>query len=99
LRPPRPDPAVNEDANSSLYSIDPWTGQVTHYAYNKALPHHGGTDAISFYHGMMLISASAPGTTGAAAPNPRRRQPGNYQFLIATVACEFADVIQLARGE
>jgi hypothetical protein len=61
---------VNEDANSSLYSIDPWSRQVTHYAYNKPLPHHGGTDAISFHNGMMLISASAPGTTGAAAPNP-----------------------------
>ncbi len=61
---------VNEDANSSLYSIDPGSGQVTHYWYNRPLPHHGGTDAISFYHGQMLISASAPGTTGAAAPNP-----------------------------
>ncbi len=61
---------VNEDANSSLYSIDPWSGQVTHYRYNKPLPHNGGTDAISFYNGQMLISASAPGTTGAAAPNP-----------------------------
>ncbi len=62
---------VNEDANSSLYTIDPWTGQVVHYSYNKnPLPHNGGTDAISFYHGLMLISASAPGTSGAAAPNP-----------------------------
>jgi hypothetical protein len=60
---------VNEDANSSLYTIDPWSGAVTHYAYNEALPHYGGTDAISFYNGMMLISASAPGTTGASAPN------------------------------
>jgi hypothetical protein len=61
---------VNEDANSSLYSIDPGSGRVTHYFYSRPLPHHGGTDAISFYNGMMLISASAPGTTGAAAPNP-----------------------------
>jgi hypothetical protein len=61
---------VNEDANSSLYRIDPWSGQVGHYYYNKPLPHHGGTDAISFSNGQMLISASAPGTTGAAAPNP-----------------------------
>jgi hypothetical protein len=61
---------VNEDLNSSLYRIDPGSGQVTHYRYRGPLPHHGGTDAISFYHGMMLISASAPGTTGAAAPDP-----------------------------
>ena len=60
---------VNEDLNSSLYSIAPWNGQVTHYSYSRPLPHHGGTDAISFYNGQMLISASAPGTTGAAAPN------------------------------
>ena len=61
---------VNEDANSSLYTVDPSSGQVTHYRYSKPLPHHGGTDAISFARGMMLISASAPGTTGPAAPSP-----------------------------
>ena len=63
---------VNEDANSSLYTIDPdaWRGsQVQHYAYNEPLPHKGGTDAISVYHGHLLISASAPGTTGTAAPD------------------------------
>jgi len=61
---------VNEDANSSLYTIDPFIGQVIHYSYYKPLPHKGGTDAISFDNGLMLISASAPGTTGAAAPQP-----------------------------
>jgi hypothetical protein len=61
---------VNEDLHSSLYRINLRSGRVTHYRYSRPLPHHGGTDAITFYHGMMLISASAPGTTGAAAPNP-----------------------------
>lgn len=61
---------VNEDANSSLYTIDPVSGTVTHYQYNEPLPHNGGTDAISVEHGELLISASAPGTTGAAAPQP-----------------------------
>jgi hypothetical protein len=61
---------VNEDAHSSLYTIDPFTSQVVHYSYFRPLPHHGGTDAISFYNGLMLISASAPGTTGASAPKP-----------------------------
>ena len=61
---------VNEDANSSLYTIDPFTGQIVHYSYFKPLPSKGGTDAISFVNGLMLISASAPGTTGAAAPKP-----------------------------
>ncbi len=62
---------VDEDANSSLYAIDPFTNRVRHYFYNRQpLPHNGGTDAISFYRGLMLISASAPGTAGAAAPEP-----------------------------
>jgi hypothetical protein len=61
---------VNEDANSSLYTVDPFTSQIVHYFYYKPLPHRGGTDAISFDNGLMLISASAPGTTGKAAPQP-----------------------------
>jgi hypothetical protein len=64
---------VNEDANSSLYTITPDASpsdQIVHYSYNKPLPHNGGTDAISIYRGQILISASAPGTTGAAAPQP-----------------------------
>ncbi|HEX6521642.1 MAG TPA: hypothetical protein VF070_16810 [Streptosporangiaceae bacterium] len=61
---------VNEDLHSSLYSIEPG-GEVIHYQYSKPLPHNGGTDAISFFKGQMLVSASAPGTTGAAAPNAK----------------------------
>jgi hypothetical protein len=63
---------VNEDGKSSLYTIAPdrWPGgHVQHYAYSK-VPHNGGTDAVSFYRGQILITASAPGTTGGpAAPN------------------------------
>lgn len=62
---------VNEDLHSSLYTIDADGGAVTHYSYNKPLPHNGGTDAISVYHDQLFISASAPGTTGAAAPNAK----------------------------
>jgi len=65
---------VNEDANSSLYVIHPaWAsaaGTVIHYQYNKPLPHDGGTDAISIDGKKIFISASAPGTTGAPAPEP-----------------------------
>ncbi len=61
---------VNEDANSSLYTIDPAGGAVVPYHYSEPLPSDGGTDAISIYDGMILISASAPGTTGLAAPQP-----------------------------
>jgi hypothetical protein len=60
---------VNEDANSSLFTISARTGHLTHYAYNKPLPHKGGTDAISIYHGQIYISASATGTTGTAPEN------------------------------
>jgi hypothetical protein len=45
-------------------------GTVTHYAYTQSpLPHMGGTDAISVLNGKILISASAPGTSGKAPAN------------------------------
>lgn len=66
---------VNEDANSSLYLIDPVPGSTpVHYTYNVPLPSDGGTDAISVYHGTLLISASAPGTT-APSGSPAAPQP------------------------
>jgi hypothetical protein len=89
---------VNEDANSSLYTIDPGAAparQVHHYAYSAPLPSKGGTDAISIFHGMVLVSASAPGTTGAAAPQPG--YPAVYRLtfqsrrLIAAIRPVFYD--------
>jgi hypothetical protein len=64
---------INEDANSHIDTIQPTAPvgqQVQVYSYNEPLPHFGGTDAISVYHGQVLVSASAPGTTGMAAPQP-----------------------------
>jgi hypothetical protein len=64
---------VNEDADSSLYTITPGGGgSVQHYNYNEPLlPHFGGTDAISVLGDQILISASAPGTTNSATlPQP-----------------------------
>jgi hypothetical protein len=65
---------VNEDANSSLYTIAAGANgavNILHYTYNQPLPHNGGTDAISIDKGRILVSASAPGTTGTlAAPQP-----------------------------
>ena len=56
---------VNEDANSSLYTVS--GGTETHYTYTPSkLPHLGGTDAVTVYSGKILISASSPGTTGKA---------------------------------
>ncbi len=87
---------VNEDANSSVYLIRPNPGATpVHYSYNVPLPSNGGTDAISIYRGMTLISASAPGTTGAAAPQPT--YPAVYRVVfngrtrIATVSPLFFD--------
>ena len=57
--------SVNEDSNSSLYVES--GGTITHYTYTQSpLPHKGGTDAVSVYNGKILISASAPGTSGTA---------------------------------
>jgi hypothetical protein len=89
---------VNEDANSSLYTIDPLGGTLTHYTYDEPLPHLGGTDAISFYRGLMLISASAPGTTGTPAmAAPQASYPALYEVAlnssskVATVQALFDD--------
>lgn len=60
---------VNEDANSSLYTITPSSPTPTHYVYSpSSLPHQGGTDAISVVNGQILIAASAPkAASGPAA--------------------------------
>jgi len=56
---------VNEDSKSSLYTVS--GGTVTHYTYTpSSLPHLGGTDAVAVDNGKILISASAPGTSGKA---------------------------------
>ena len=57
---------VNEDANSSLYTISTLTGKVVHYAYDRPLPHKGGTDGVTVFQGQIVVSASAPGTSGRA---------------------------------
>jgi hypothetical protein len=90
---------VDEDANSSIYTITPGAPagtQVVHYRYNdNPLPHNGGTDAISIYHGLVLISASAPGTVGKAAPQPTYPAAYSVSFnrasLVATVKPVFYD--------
>ncbi len=89
---------VNEDANSSLDVIEPGagpTGMVVPYHYNEPLPHGGGTDAISVVDGRLLISASAPGTSGLPAPQPT--YPAVYSVTldpgakVATVTPVFND--------
>jgi len=59
---------VNEDGNSSLYTLPSDGGATpTHYTYDlHPLPHGGGTDAITIYRGDIFVVASAPTTTGPA---------------------------------
>jgi hypothetical protein len=59
---------VNEDGNSSLYSLPASGGDAaTHYAYDaNPLPHGGGTDSITIYHGRTYVIASAPASGGPA---------------------------------
>ena len=73
---------VNEDGNSSLYTIVPRasaTSQVEHFTYSEALPHMGGTDAISVIHGRLFVSASAPGTTGTVSATAA---PAVYEVVL-----------------
>ena len=73
---------VNEDAHSSLYLIDP-SGRrgVTHVRYTRALPSQGGTDSVDVFRGRIIMSASAPGTTGTAAP--QASYPAAYVVRLA----------------
>ena len=90
---------MDEDGNSSIYTITPGApagAQIVHYQYNKnPLPHNGGTDAISIYNGLVLISASAPGTVGKPAPQPTYPAVYSVTFdrasLVATVKPVFYD--------
>ncbi|WP_042397464.1 LPXTG cell wall anchor domain-containing protein [Streptacidiphilus carbonis] len=54
--------SVNEDGNSSLYSVSPGKSsakQVEHYGY-QGLTHGGGTDSVLVTGGKIYITASAP---------------------------------------
>jgi hypothetical protein len=79
---------IDEDANSHIDTIAPNAPagqQVQVYAYSDVpLPHNGGTDAISIYHGQVLVSASAPGTIGAPAPQPTYPAVYSVTFDAAT---------------
>ena len=75
---------VNEDGNSSLYTIQPDRhahGKVTHYAYGpKPLPHGGGTDSVVSHDGVLFVTASAP----AANPDGTTySQPALYQVRLS----------------
>jgi hypothetical protein len=86
---------VNEDYKSSIYLISPTTGPK-HFKYSTSvLAHRGGTDAISVVGGTVFVSASAPGTTGLAAP--QASDPALYSVSfnastgVATLKSVFTD--------
>lgn len=58
---------TNEDANPHPYVLTPGSSQAAGYTI-QALPSKGGLDSTSFWKGMMLVSASAPGTLGKVPP-------------------------------
>jgi hypothetical protein len=59
---------VNEDGNSSVFTIPAEGGPAAHYAYDaNPLPHGGGTDSITLYKGGIYLAASAPTTTDGPA--------------------------------
>jgi hypothetical protein len=84
---------VNAAGHSSLYTID--GGSITHYTYSKALPSKGGTAGVAFYDNQLLVTASAPGTSGAAAP--QASYPAVYSVTLnpgsgtATVSAYYYD--------
>ncbi|HEY8717419.1 hypothetical protein [Pengzhenrongella sp.] len=85
---------VNEDANSSLYSIDPATGQgkVTHYQFSpNPLPHGGGTDSISVRNGQVFVVASAP---AAKAGTKTYTAPALYTVTLAGTTASTTPALQ-----
>lgn len=60
---------VNEDGNSSLYTVStaPGTTAPVHYAYDASpLPHGGGTDSVVVHGDTIYVAASAPTAGGPA---------------------------------
>jgi hypothetical protein len=66
---------VNEDGNSSIYTISPEGGEaeVSHYSYRtNPLQHGGGTDSVTVRDGVVYVAASAPApdANGSTAGKP-----------------------------
>jgi hypothetical protein len=85
---------VNEDGNSSLYTIlaDARHGNIRHYTYSSnPLPHRGGTDSVVVKNGTIYVTASAPapdrdGTTFSG--------PALYRVTLTGSVAHLASVFQ-----
>jgi hypothetical protein len=86
---------VNEDGNTSLYTIrpeGPAGSQVTHYSYSpNPPPHGGGTDAPHMYRGQLFITASAP-ATNADGTQPLPGEPAVYRATLTGTTATLAPV-------
>jgi hypothetical protein len=75
---------VNEDGDSSLYTITPNAPaprQLKHYTYSpNPLPHGGGTDSIAVRNGSLYISASAPASN---ADGKTYTKPALYKVALS----------------
>lgn len=60
---------VNEDANSSMYTWDPKSGELKHYKFSSAT-HGGGYDDLAFSNGEAFIAASNPTLVGGINQGP-----------------------------
>jgi hypothetical protein len=91
---------VNEDLNSSLFTIDPSSPTPTQYSYSPSpLPHNGGTDAVSVIGGQILVSASAPGTRPLSASAPQPTYPAVYSVTLEPTTPPVAAVTPLFYDE
>ena len=72
---------VNEDGNSSLYTITPGAKAAQHYVYRPdPLTHGGGTDSVVVRDGVIFITASAP---AADANGTTYSKPALYTARLA----------------
>ena len=94
---------VNEDGNSSLYTVTPDSApsdQLAHYTYSPSpLPHGGGTDAVSVYHGRILISASAPADSTQPAVYAVTLHPMTGMASATSVFADNATAISATTGQ
>ena len=90
---------VNEDGNSSLYTVTPReSGEddhgsvVQHFQYNAAqLTHGGGTDSVVVRNGTIFITASAP---AANADGTTFSKPALYKATLDDGKVDLTSVLQ-----
>jgi hypothetical protein len=82
--------SVNEDGNSSIYTVNPATNAIVHFAYNvdPASLGGGGTDSISVIGSQVFVAGSNPSLTTAPATYSVAL---NGTTKVATLTPVFAD--------